>query len=213
MVVGQRVLTAAGVSRSAISVLAAGDRRPATRGRPCASGRPRMSASGRSRQPMTPAHDGFSGQPGANLQPGPAAAGAVGVGEVLEDDAFDSGAGVVEHPGAGDGEVGGHGHQHETVWQLPAQKVIEEGAAGGIGLRAHVGARRGQGCRSRPARRTWRRYRAREPQRPATRRSPREPTSMRGRRPGSRTRRHGRCSRSARCGRCPGRAGSAAPPG
>jgi hypothetical protein len=63
---------------------------------------------------------------------------------MLDDHAFDSGFGVVAHPGAGDAEIGGHGHQHEAVRQLAAQEVFEEGAAGDVGLRADVGAGEGQ---------------------------------------------------------------------
>jgi len=88
--------------------------------------------------------DGLGGQPDADLQPRPAAAGPVSMGEAFDDYAFDSSFAVVAHPGAGDGETGGHRHQHEAGRELSAQEVLEEGRQAADGFRADVGAREGE---------------------------------------------------------------------
>jgi hypothetical protein len=129
----------AGVSVAAISVCAArgcGVVRPATRRR---SGRPRMRASGVVERSQDPSDDGFSREPGPDLHPGPAA-GPVRVIEAFGHHALHASAGVVEHPGPSDREVGGRRHRHETVRELPGEQVFEQGSASRIGRRADVGA-------------------------------------------------------------------------
>lgn len=142
---GQGWSPAAGVSTVAISARAArgsGVVRPATRSRPWWSGRPRMRASGCSSDPITP----------------PTMASAVSLARIFTqvlrwpgrggrgvgDHALDAGAGVVEHPGPGHGEVGGHRYQHEPVRELPGEEVLEHGPARGVGLDAYVRACEGE---------------------------------------------------------------------
>jgi hypothetical protein len=60
--------------------------------------------------------------------------------EALGDHLLHASAGVIEHPGPSDREVGGRRHQHETVRELPGKQCLNQGPPSRVGLRANVRA-------------------------------------------------------------------------